>query len=300
MAGLGQNVGTNFNLTARMMGNVTVGGQSYTAWYFTDGSPMSGRGFMGNRYLPSAHIECIEGQLITVNFANRSMMEHTIHLHGLDVDQANDGVPTTSFAVPGMGNATYRFTAPHAGTYHYHCHVDTVVHYARGMHGTVIVRPPGGQTDLAWVGGPSFDEEVLWQLSTVDTSWMNLDVSGPGTARFRPDGFLLNGLESAAAKTDVYTQVNIQQGQTAYIRVSNASYQWARIRLDGLHFRVVASDGRPMLGIANVTEWELGPGERYDLILEGAAIGSWIASMEYLDDHTGGVLGSVQTQISVQ
>ena len=55
-----------------------------------------------------------------------------------------------------------------------------------------------------------------------------------------------------------------------------------------------------MLGIANVTEWELGPGERYDLILEGAAIGSWIASMEYLDDHTGGVLGSVQTQISVQ
>ncbi|MBL7008212.1 MAG: multicopper oxidase domain-containing protein [Planctomycetes bacterium] len=299
MAGLGQNVGTSFSLTARMNGALTVGGRSYTAWYFTDGTPMSGRGFMGDRDLPSAHFECPEGQLVTVNFSNRSMMEHTIHLHGLDVDQANDGVPATSFAVPAMGSAVYRFTAPHAGTYHYHCHVDTVIHYARGMHGAVIVRPPGGQTNIAWSGGPAFDEELLWQLSTVDTSWMNLSVSGPGTARFRPDGFLLNGLESAAASADPYSMVVLRQGQTAYVRLVNAAYQWARVRLGGLSFRVAASDGRPMAAMPTVTEWELGPGERYDLLLVGGQPGLRSATVEYLDDHSGGVLGAVSTRIQV-
>lgn len=299
MAGLGNNVGTQFNLTARMMGDITVAGQNYTAWFFTDGTPMFGRGFMGDRYLPSAHIECIEGRLITINFDNRSMMEHTIHLHGLDVDQANDGVPTTSFAVPGMGSATYQFKAPHAGTYHYHCHVDTVIHYARGMHGTVIVRPPNGRTDVAWDGGPGFDEEVLWQLSTIDTSWMALDTSGPGTARFRPNGFLLNGYESAAAQADPFSRVTIQQGQTAMIRLMNASYHWAKVQLGSLTFQVIAADGRPMLGVVNAQEWELGPGERYDLLLPGQSAGQWLASIDYLDDRTGAVLGSCGTQISV-
>ena len=299
MAGLGQNVGTTFSLTARMNGSVVVGGQTYTAWYFTDGSVMSGRGFMGDRDIPSSHIECIEGQQITLNFANRSMMDHTIHLHGMDVDQANDGVPSTSFSIPGMGNHTYQFLAPHAGTYHYHCHVDTVIHYARGMYGTVIVRPPGGRTDLAWAGGPVFQEEVLWQLSTLDTTWMNLSFSGPGTARFRPDAFLLNGLETAGAKADLYSRVVVPVGQTAYIRVANYAYQWARIRLGGLSFVVAASDGRPMVNMPTVTEWELGPGERYDILFTGVAPGLWNATIEYLDDHTGAVLGTVQTEIQV-
>jgi FtsP/CotA-like multicopper oxidase with cupredoxin domain len=282
-----------------MVGSIAFAGGNHTAWYFTDGSPMSGKGFMGNRYVPSAHIECIEGQLVSIFFENRSMMEHTIHLHGLDVDQANDGVPTTSFAVPPMGSALYQFTAPHAGTYHYHCHVDTVIHYARGMYGTVIVRPPGGATDLAWAGGPTFDEEVLWQLSTMDSSWMNISVSGSATARFRPDGFFLNGLETAAAKSDPFTRVVSAAADKAYVRILNTSYHWARITLQGLPFEVVASDGRPMLAPQTVTEWELGPGERYDLLLAGLPTGQYEAMVEYLDDHTGGVLGAVKTDLVI-
>jgi FtsP/CotA-like multicopper oxidase with cupredoxin domain len=299
MAGLGQNVSNNHALTARMNGNIQIGGTGYTSWYFTDGSPMGGRGFMGDRDLPSAHFECVEGQLVSINFQNRSMMEHTIHLHGLDVDQLNDGVPTTSFAVPAMGSHTYQFTAPHAGTYHYHCHVDTVIHYARGMHGAIIVRPAGGATNIGWSGGPTFQEEVLWQLSTIDTSWMALMASGPANARFRPNAFLLNGFEAPAAKADVYSRVVIQQGQKAYIRVLNASYHWARVKMGGLNFEVVATDGRPMLSAPSVTEWELGPGERYDLLLTGASAAAVEATIDYLDDHSGGVLGTAKTDIQI-
>ncbi len=62
-------------------------------------------------------------------------MPHSIHLHGLDVDQANDGVPSTSGYVAGMGGGgmmnfgrvggytnlgspfTYTFTAAPAATH---------------------------------------------------------------------------------------------------------------------------------------------------------------------------------------
>lgn len=299
MAGLGQNVGTSFSLRSRMNGTLVVAGRSYTAWYFSDGSGMFGRGFMGDRDVPSAHIEPIEGQLISVDFFNQSMMPHTIHFHGLDVDQQNDGVPSTSFEVPPMGSYTYRFVAPHAGTYHYHCHVDTVLHYARGMWGAVIVRPPDGATNRVWAGGPTFDEEVLWHLHTVDTSWLQLQQSGTGTARHRPDGFLLNGLETAAARTDPYTRVRVQQGRTACLRLVHAGYQWARVSLGGLPFEVVATDGRPMRQVQKATSLEIGPGERYDLLLTPGQAGSFPGRVEYLDDYTGRILGSVETVVEV-
>jgi len=248
---------------------------------------------------PSEHIEPVEGQLIKINYRNQSGMPHTIHLHGLDVDQANDGVPQTSFAIPPMGEHIYEFVAPHAGTYHYHCHVDTVVHYQRGMSGAIIVRPPGGETNLAWVGGPTFDEEVLWHLHTYDLSWRGVMVSGPATARHRPDVFLLNGNETAAATADPFTRLNLAVGQTAYIRLVNSCYQWGRVSLGGLPFTVVASDGRPMRRAPSATEWELGPGERYDLLFTATQAGQFQATVDYLDDHTGAVLGQAATAISI-
>jgi len=298
MSGLGNNVNTQFSLRSRMNGSFQAAGQNLTAWYFTD-QGMMGRGFMGDRSVPSSHIEPIEGQLIKVDFFNMSMMDHTIHLHGLDVDQQNDGVPLTSFAVPHMGSYTYEFVAPHAGTYHYHCHVDTVLHYARAMIGGVIVRPPDGATNKAWNGGPTFQDEVLWQLHTVDTSWFSESASGPKTARHRPNSFMINGKETSAALTDAYTKVSIGIGQKAYIRLLNVGYQWARVRLGGLPFDVVASDGRPMAQVVSTDEWELGPGERYDLLFTGTQTGTTDAVVEYLDDYSGASLGSAKTRIHV-
>ncbi len=299
MAGLGNNVGTQFNLRARMNGFFQAAGQNLTAWFFSDGSGMMGSGFMGNRTVPSAHIEPIEGQLIKVDFFNMSMMDHTIHLHGLDVDQQNDGVPQTSFAIPHMGSYTYEFIAPHAGTYHYHCHVDTVIHYARGMIGGVIVRPPDGSTNKAWNGGPTFQEEVLWHLHTVDTTWFTETQSGPKTARHRPNAFMINGKETAAALVDPYTKVSFGLGQKAYIRILNVGYQWARVRLGGLLFDVVASDGRPMKQVVTTDVWELGPGERYDLLLSSTQPAAVDATVDYLDDYSGDVLGTAKTRILV-
>jgi FtsP/CotA-like multicopper oxidase with cupredoxin domain len=297
MAGLGTNIGTEFDLWSMMNGSAEIGGETVGVWFF--GSSFESKGFMGDRYLPSLHIEPVEGELITINYRNMSGMPHTIHLHGLDVDQANDGVPQTSLAIPPAGEFAYQFVAPHAGTYHYHCHVDTVIHYHRGMSGTVIVRPPGGETNLAWVGGPTFDEEVLWHLHTFDMSWKNITTSGPETARHRPDVFLLNGKETPAAAADPFTRLEMAVGQTGYVRVVNSAYQWARVRLGGLAFKVVASDGRPMRRAQKATELELGPGERYDLLVRATSPAELQATIEYLDDYTGDVIGQAATGISI-
>lgn len=297
MAGLGTNVGTVFNIRSRMNGFTTVNGEQVQLWYFD--LDESNSGFMGDRVVPSAHFETIQGQLTKLNFLNASPMPHTIHLHGLDVDQQNDGVPGTSFSVAPGESYTYEFIAPHAGTYHYHCHVDTVVHYQRGMAGAIIVRPPDASTSQAWENGPVFDEEVLWQLTTLDMSWKDLAVSGPETARHRPDVFLLNGGQSADASLDPFTRVEFSVGETAYIRLVNSAYQWGRVSLGGLPFQVVASDGRPMRQVPTVLEWEIGPGKRYDLMLVAAAAQSVAAKIEYLDDYTGNVLGEVSTEINI-
>ncbi len=298
MAGLGGNVNTNLYLRAQMAGSQEVAGQSVVPWFFTDSSMGMGKGFGGDRYFPGAVIEPIEGKAISLTFDNMSPMDHTIHLHGLDVDMANDGVPLTSFPVGAMQSFTYLFNAPHAGTYMYHCHVDTVLHLARGMHGTVIVRPPDGSTNKAWDGGPTFDEEVLWHLSTYDTNWASLTNSGPDTARMKPDAFLLNGLETKDARTDWCSRVEFGVGQTAYLRVTNTSYQWARVRLGGQQFQVVASDGYPLAQAFTTREIELGPGERYDLLLTGFAAGDYPGRVDYLDDY-GNVIGTVKTRIVV-
>ena len=297
MAGLGQNVNTHFTVQSWMNGSTDFDGEQVGVWFFD--SELSGMGFMGDRQLPSAHIEPIQGEPIEIDFTNWSGMPHTIHLHGLDVDQANDGVPQTSFVVEPGESYTYQFIAPHAGTYHYHCHVDTVIHYHRGMSGMIIVRPPDGATNRAWDGGPNFDEEVAWHLHTFDMTWKNLVTSGPATARHRPDVFLLNGKQSASAIADPYTQLNLAVGQRAYIRLLNSSYQWARVALGGLGFDVVASDGRPMLQVPTTDTWEIGPGERYDLLFEGVKPAVLDATVDYLDDYTGKILGQAATQIVI-
>jgi len=299
MAGLGTNVSNSASLRTRMGGSAVINGSSVTTWFF---APVgTNQGFMGDRHLPSAHVELIEGQASSILFDNTSPMEHTIHLHGMDVDQANDGVPATSPVVPPHGSYNYQFIAPHAGTYHYHCHVDTVLHYAMGMYGTVIVRPPDASTTQAWTGGPTFDEEVLWHLSTVDTSWHTggLQTSGTHTARFHPDGFLLNGKQTTDALLDTFTKVVVGVGQKAYIRVVNAAYQDARVSLGGRPFQVVASDGRPMQTVQTRGTLVIGPGERYDLLFTGVKPEAFEAQVDYLDNANRAVLGSVRTKVEV-
>ena len=290
------------------MGNASLtladGGTTGT-WYF-------GGGFNNDRQWSGPVIEVVEGE--TANITLSSMRPHTIHLHGLDVDQANDGVPATSGFVGSNTNGnygrvdgkvnlgdtyTYTFIAPHAGTYQYHCHVDTPLHYDMGMFGTIIVRPSNGSITEAWAGGPTFSKEHVWQLATFDTSWHNYMITGTGTARYRPDRFMINGRNGGDLQTDTTVAVEAPAGEKVLIRVNQTSYQSADINFGGLSFDVIASDGRPMKNTQTKTSIYIAPGERYDLLVTMPTAGTTkYATVNYYDNRGDSVIGSCVTTIT--
>jgi len=288
-------------------------GTSVRTWFF-------GSGFNGDRTVPSPVIEAIEGETVQVTL--NSPMPHSIHWHGLDVDQANDGVPSTSGyvahhrgechsgggmdfgRVSGYTNLgspfTYAFVAPHAGTYMYHCHVDTVLHVEMGMYGTVIVRPPDGSTARAWADGPAFDKEYIWHLHTFDSSWHRSMVSGSGTVRHRPDYFMINGRDGFDTLSDATTAIEAGPGEEVLIRCTNVGYQLAQVQLGGLSFDVIASDGRPLAETVTTTSLIVAPGERYDVPLTMPSTGKRGAPVDYLHIRGDGtLLGTASTSIAV-
>lgn len=297
-------------LDVQMNGFITMADNNVVrSWYF-------GNGFNDDRTVPSPVIEAIEGQTVEVTLD--SMMPHSIHFHGLDVDQANDGVPNTSGYVAHMNGGggfgrvdgyenlgspfTYNFVAPHAGTYMYHCHVDTVLHFEMGMYGTVIVRPPDGSATTAWEGGPSFDREYIWHLHTFDSGWHDIGgggppISGPETVRHHPDYFMINGRDGANTSSDPTTAISAAAGQKVLIRTTNVGYQPALVRLGGLVFEVIASDGRPLRSPVSTDEQLVAPGERFDLLLTLPGGADSIATVDYFDVRLREILGTANTTV---
>ena len=112
-----------------------------------------------------------EGDSIEITLWNMSQgPPHTIHLHGLDVNQENDGVPALSFVVEHLDKGYYRFRAPHPGTYLYHCHVVSPLHVQAGMYGLIIVHPKGME-HRTWKDGYRFEREFSFLLNEVDRNW---------------------------------------------------------------------------------------------------------------------------------
>lgn len=283
------------SVNARMSGSETLAdGTSLSTWSFTNGG-----GFNGDRTVPSPIIEANEGEQVAITLNSR--MPHTIHLHGLDVDQQNDGVPATSFEV--QGSYTYQFTAPHAGTYMYHCHVDTNKHFEMGMFGTIIIRPRDGSTNQIWENGPTFDKEYIWQLTTYDSTWHSGGGMGGGDdsnlARYRPDYFMINGKDGVNAVNDSATTITANAGDKVLIRINGTSYMPGIVRMGGLSFEVVASDGRPLAQSYTATEIMCAAGERYDIILTMPSSGQYTGSIEYRDIRNAKALGTATTTITV-
>jgi FtsP/CotA-like multicopper oxidase with cupredoxin domain len=169
--------------------------------------------FAGNAQFPAPVIYASVGDVVEIRLKNLGVKAnpmapndpHSIHLHGLDVDAANDGVPETSLgAVPanlcadgttamgangicdtkkqagqalGAGNViVYMFAPDHAGTFMYHCHQEADIHVQMGMYGALVVYNQGdpagavgpGQGAGGTLYGLSYDKDYVLLLSEFD------------------------------------------------------------------------------------------------------------------------------------
>jgi len=175
----------------------------------------------GNAQFPAPIIYAAVGDVVEIRLKNLGVTQasapndpHTIHLHGLDVDAANDGVPETSVAavpasakkIAGAGNVVvYMFSPTQPGTYMYHCHQEASIHVQMGMYGALVVYNPGDPAYLN--GGPgkgfggnlygyNYTRDVVLLLSEFDPLQHQAENKGGpfNPVNFKPTYWFINGL----------------------------------------------------------------------------------------------------------
>ena len=114
-----------FSIVARDVNLEVAPGILFPAWTY-------------NGSVPGPTLRCNEGDVVRVNFSNKSISDHTIHFHGIhpaNMDGAEEIVkPEASY--------TYEFVAEPFGLQFYHCHTLPVsLHFNRGLFGALIIDP---------------------------------------------------------------------------------------------------------------------------------------------------------------
>ncbi|TCC41137.1 multicopper oxidase family protein [Kribbella speibonae] len=100
-------------------------------------------GYTLNHTSPGPRIVARQGDLVQVTLRNENVADGiTLHWHGVDVPNAEDGVAgVTQDAVPPGKSYVYRFVAKDAGTYWYHSHQVSHEQVQKGLYGVLIVQP---------------------------------------------------------------------------------------------------------------------------------------------------------------
>lgn len=254
-------------------------------------------GLMDQPGVPGPTIFANEGDSVRIDLWNVSQgAPHTIHLHGLDVDQENDGVPHLSFDVPHMEHGYYHFKAPHAGTYLYHCHVASTIHVQAGMYGLIIIKPTDG-SNTTWNGGYPFNDEHSFFLSEIDTTWHNdavlehdhdttMSIHFVEIPKYDPQFFLINGKSDGQLISDSVA-FNSGVGRINYVRLTNIGYCGNRIVFPaGLNATIIDSDGRPLPQNEISDTVVVFPGERYGVLCEANVAITDSISFEYFSMNT--------------
>lgn len=100
-------------------------------------------GYTLNHKSPGPEIRVRQGQLVEVTLVNESVKDGaTLHWHGVDVPNAEDGVAgVTQNAVRIGERHVYRFVAEDPGTYWYHSHQISHEQVKGGLLGPLVVLP---------------------------------------------------------------------------------------------------------------------------------------------------------------
>jgi FtsP/CotA-like multicopper oxidase with cupredoxin domain len=197
-----------------------------TTWGVAATLPACVAQLAGNAQFPAPLIRAGVGDAVQIRLQNLGVTTktapndpHSIHLHGLDVNAANDGVPETSVgaiplnaAMPGAGNIVFYYFSPlHAGTYMYHCHQEADIHVQMGMFGALVVYEPTDAAYLSWLTtgtptgggtlmGAAWTKENILLLSEFDVRQHVSEQQGAGgnaaynPVTYQPQYWSINGL----------------------------------------------------------------------------------------------------------
>lgn len=223
-----------FELTAAERKWETRPGTTVDAWAY-------------NGQVPGPQIRVREGDRVRVVLRNELPESTSIHFHGLEVPNDQDGVPflTQPPVKPGESH-TYEFTVPNAGSHMYHSHHNSAAQVARGLLGAFVVEPRDR------TGEPKADVDYVMILND------------------GMHGYTLNGKEFPATEP-----VTAKLGQTVRLRFMNEGMMIHPMHLHGMHMTVIAKDGWPQPAPWKCDTLNIAPGERWDVLVRATNPGAW-------------------------
>ncbi len=200
-----------------------------------------------NGQVPGPQIRAREGDRVRVILHNKLPESTSIHFHGLELPNSQDGVPfiTQPPVKPGE-SFTYEFTVPNAGSHMYHSHHNAAIQVGNGLLGAFIVEPRRPS--------PAHAADVDYVMVLNDGS----------------HGYTLNGKGFPATEPLV-----CKQGQTVRIRFMNEGMMIHPMHLHGNHMTVIAKDGWDQPMPWNCDTLNIAPGERWDVLVRATNPGTW-------------------------
>ena len=223
-----------FSLTARKAKWETEPGKFAEAWTYND-------------MVPGPQIRVREGDRVRVVVKNELPESTSVHFHGVELPNAQDGVPfiTQPPIKPGE-SFTYEFTPPNSGSHMYHSHHNSTKQVSLGLLGAFIVDPRDKSKE------PHSDGDHLLILN----DGLN--------------GFTINGKGFPATEPIV-----AKLGQTVRIRFMNEGMMIHPMHLHGMHMTVIAKDGWMHPAPWHCDTLNVAPGERYDVLVKCTNPGTW-------------------------
>lgn len=263
-------------------------------WEYAKGKTILAWGYNG--HVPGPEIRVTEGDTVRIIFTNKLPKATTLHWHGIDVPNNQDGVPgMTQKAIQPDETFSYEFIAKPAGTRFYHTHggaamVDEAQQLDMGLSGAFVIEPRGYQKpDREYT--LIFDEWQTMPMMSSGNSSMHGgnhgDTDGHGGTNSMMNMSMMSGghtmdynLFTINGRSFPDTEpIVVRKGDTVRLRLINAGTSTIHpMHLHGHQFNIVAVDGNPVpFGVQLTRNTNtIHPGEMYDIEFVAGNPGTWL------------------------
>ena len=226
----------------------------------SDWDPGTGTAIHGTAYegtVPGPVIVINAGNLLRVHLVNELTEATTVHWHGVRAPWLMDGVAgeTQSPIQPGE-TYLYQFVVPDPGLYWFHPHMDTAKLIDEGLYGLLLVKDPAE---------PAVGCDMPVALDDVELGADGQIVHA--SMESHTPGHLGNTI---LANGRIDLRVPIKSGGHDLLRFVNAANaRTFDLSLEDHEFTVVGFDGGFLPEPYTVSHLEIGPGERFEVLVDG-------------------------------
>lgn len=243
-------------------------------------------GMAYNGQIPGPELRVGLGDRVRIMLQNQMDQPTVLHLHGMTLPNAVDGVPfiTQDPVMPGE-YFPYEFTVQDPpGMYVYHSHFNSTEQVGRGLYGAVIVEPARDRWPYPAIEVDETDGSLRLAAAP------RIDVESTLFLGDGPLGFVLNGKSFPATQPIV-----AKRDDWVLIHMANDGAMLHPMHLHGYHFQVVAQDGFPLREPYMADTLVVAPGQRFDVLVHASQPGIWALHCHILPHVEGpqGMFGMV-------